>query len=336
MKSLLDFLGQVFLAVVLIAVFGAILARVASAAFQPASRRPARGAGGGTALRAPPAPRAVRGVGRAVGSAIAHPGNRQIRAQARADVKRLWEGVRSANWLEEQRHRREHGPAIEPGGGTTTTVKPPLRQRLRLRPFAPQPAPPENGGGNGAHPPVTTGQPGAPQAPPAPEGPPGTPHAPPSPAVPPADPTGGKPVPTGTSTVPADQLVEAINAIYAHAASGGITAKQEAIRAAHESAVRFAGMMQMLARTMSEPGSNYGPEVTEPIARAGQHFQAGAMSLSEADSNLETLANMTLREASTSPRQVPHHRNELSESSNGGVSSYGAGNWMPRFTGAEK
>ena len=143
-------------------------------------------------------------------------------------------------------------------------------------------------------------------------------------------------MPTGTSTLPADQLIEAINAIYAHAASGGITAKQEAVRSAREGAVRFAGMMQMLARTMSEPGSNYGPEITEPIARAGQHFQAGAMSLSDADAALETLANMTLREASTSPRQVPHHQNELSESRNGGVSPYGAGNWMQRFTGAEK
>ena len=38
------------------------------------------------------------------------------------------------------------------------------------------------------------------------------------------------------------------------------------------------------------------------------------MSLSEADNNLETLANMTLREASASPRQVPHHEHELSES----------------------
>jgi hypothetical protein len=73
-------------------------------------------------------------------------------------------------------------------------------------------------------------------------------------------------------------------------------------------------MCQMLARTMSEPGSNYGPEITEPIASAGTNFQAGAMSLSEADSNLETLANMTLREVAQSPRQAPHHTNELSES----------------------
>ena len=118
----------------------------------------------------------------------------------------------------------------------------------------------------------------------------------------------------GTSGAAAEKMTEGIQEIYARAASGGLTAKQEAVRAAHEAAVKFAGMMQMLARTMSEPGSNYGPEITEPLTKAGQHFQAGAMSLSEADTNLETLANMTLREASTSPRQVPHHQNELSES----------------------
>ena len=117
----------------------------------------------------------------------------------------------------------------------------------------------------------------------------------------------------GTSNSAAEKMIEGIQEIYARAASGGINAKQEAVRAAHEGAVRFASMMQMLARTMSEPGSNYGPEITEPIARAGQQFQAGAMLLSEADSNLETLANMTLREAAASPRQVPHHEHELSE-----------------------
>ena len=117
----------------------------------------------------------------------------------------------------------------------------------------------------------------------------------------------------GTSNSAAEKMIEGIQEIYARAASGGINAKQEAVRAAHEGAVRFASMMQMLARTMSEPGSNYGPEITEPISKAGTQFQAGAMLLSDADNALETLANMTLREASTSPRQVPHHEHELSE-----------------------
>lgn len=120
-------------------------------------------------------------------------------------------------------------------------------------------------------------------------------------------------MPAGTSTAAAEKMTEGIQEIYARAASGGLTAKQEAVRAAHDAAVKFAGMMQMLARTMSEPGSNYGPEITEPIAKAGTQFQAGAMILGEADNALETLANMTLREVSVSPRQAPHH-SELSES----------------------
>jgi hypothetical protein len=117
----------------------------------------------------------------------------------------------------------------------------------------------------------------------------------------------------GTSTASAEKMIEGITEINAHGAAGGLTAKQEAIRSAHEAAVRFAAMCQMLARTMSEPGSNYGPEITEPIAGAGQQFQAGAMMLSQADSALDTLANMTLREMAQSPRQAPHHINELSE-----------------------
>ena len=74
-------------------------------------------------------------------------------------------------------------------------------------------------------------------------------------------------MPAGTSTASAEKLIEGINEIYAKAASGGIHAKQEAVKAAHEACVRFASMSQMLARTMSEPDQNYGPEITEPMAR---------------------------------------------------------------------
>ena len=126
----------------------------------------------------------------------------------------------------------------------------------------------------------------------------------------------------GTSGAAAEKMTEGIQEIYARAASGGLTAKQEAVRAAHDAAVKFAGMMQMLARTMSEPGSNYGPEITEPIAKAGTQFQAGAMILGEADNALETLAGMTLRELSVSPRQAPHH-SELSEAGASRGARYG-------------
>lgn len=117
---------------------------------------------------------------------------------------------------------------------------------------------------------------------------------------------------SGTSTASAEKLIEGINEIHAHAQAGGIHAKQEAVKAAHEASVRFAAMVQMLARQMSEPGQNYGHEITEPLAQAGNHHQAAAMSLSESDAAISTLINMTVGDLARSPRQAPHHQ-ELSE-----------------------
>jgi hypothetical protein len=120
-------------------------------------------------------------------------------------------------------------------------------------------------------------------------------------------------VSAGTSTASAEKLIEGINEIHAHAQSGGIHAKREAVKAIHEGLVRFGAMLTMLSRQMSEPGANYGPEITEPVAQGGQHCQAGAMSVSEADAALTTLINMTVGDLATSPRPAPHH-SELSES----------------------
>ena len=115
----------------------------------------------------------------------------------------------------------------------------------------------------------------------------------------------------GTSTASAEKLIEGINGIHAHAAAGGIHAKREAIQSAHEASVRFSAMVQMLARQLEE--QHYGPEITEPLAKAGQHHQAAAMSLSESDAAISSLINMSVGDLATSPRQAPHH-DELSES----------------------
>ena len=125
--------------------------------------------------------------------------------------------------------------------------------------------------------------------------------------------TNGGTVAAGTSTASAEKLIEGINEIHAHAAAGGIHAKREAIKAAHEGAIRFAAMLAMLARQMAEPGQNYGHEITEPLAKGAQNLQATAMSVSESDASLSTLINTTVGELATSPRQAPHH-SELSES----------------------
>ena len=114
------------------------------------------------------------------------------------------------------------------------------------------------------------------------------------------------------STAGAEQLIEGINRIHAEAAAGGIHHKQAAIKSASEASIRFSGMAQMLARTMSEPGNNYGPEITEPLGQAAQHLQAAAMAFGESDTALTTMIHMTVGELATSTRQAPHH-SELSE-----------------------
>ena len=110
----------------------------------------------------------------------------------------------------------------------------------------------------------------------------------------------------------AEQLIDGINKIHATAQSGGIHAKHAAIKAATEGCIRFADMLQMLARQMSEPGQHYGPEITEPIGKAATHLQAGAMTLGEADTNIDTLIRTTLGELAKGARQAPHH-DELNE-----------------------
>lgn len=116
-----------------------------------------------------------------------------------------------------------------------------------------------------------------------------------------------------SSTGSAEKLIEGVNEIHAAAAAGNIHAKHEGIKAANEGAIRFSAMSGMLSRAMSEPGMNYGPEITEPIAKAGVHLQAAAMAFSEADSALSTLLSMTVGDLANSRRQAPNHT-ELSES----------------------
>lgn len=116
-----------------------------------------------------------------------------------------------------------------------------------------------------------------------------------------------------TSPASAEKLIEGVNQVHAEAAAGGIHAKHAGIKACNEGAIRFSAMSGMLARAMSEPGSNYGPEITEPLQKAAVHLQAAAMAFSEADSNLSTLVNMTVGDLARSPRQAPH-TSELTES----------------------
>jgi hypothetical protein len=117
------------------------------------------------------------------------------------------------------------------------------------------------------------------------------------------------------STGSAEKLIEGVNEIHNSAAAGNIHAKHAAIKAANEAAIRFGAMLQMLARTMSEPGSNYGPEITEPLAKAGTQCQAVGLGLGESDAALTTLVNMSVGDLARSARQAPNQA-ELTESGN--------------------
>jgi hypothetical protein len=190
------------------------------------------------------------------------------------------------DWLEQQRHHRANGTAP-----AATARRPALVRRLRPQ-AASSPPPPA--------------QPAPPSRQPAPP-----PSSPPSPPPAPAASNGRTPPVAGTSTG-AEQLIEGVNRIHSEAAAGGIHHKQAALKAASEGSIRFSAMAQMLARTMSEPGNNYGPEITEPLGQAAQHLQAAAMAFGEADTNLTSLIHMSVGDLAKSSRQAPHH-SELSE-----------------------
>lgn len=116
----------------------------------------------------------------------------------------------------------------------------------------------------------------------------------------------------GTSTALAERLIQGCEEIHNRALAGNIIAKRESLLAAREGSVRFSATLQALARAMSEPGRNYGPEITEAITKAAQHEQAAAMCLGEAEQALATLMRLQLGEAPGSGRQIPHN-SELSE-----------------------
>jgi hypothetical protein len=114
------------------------------------------------------------------------------------------------------------------------------------------------------------------------------------------------------STGSAEKLIEGVNQVQAEAGAGGVHAKHGAIKSCTEGSLRFSAMSSMMSRAMSEPGANYGPEITEPLAKASTHLQAAAMAFSEADASLTTLLAMSVGDLANSARQAPHHT-ELSE-----------------------
>jgi hypothetical protein len=110
----------------------------------------------------------------------------------------------------------------------------------------------------------------------------------------------------------AEQVVDGINGIAAHARAGNILAKRRAMLALIHLCERAALMALNLSRALAEPGQHYGPEVTEPIASGAAHLAAASLKFTEADSALAALLRSSLEETMASGRQVPHH-DELTE-----------------------
>lgn len=249
---------------------------------------------------------------------------RKGRAAHRLEMAKMREKALIDDWLEERRHRRKNGDAgpvpdsgAMPSGGRGGHKWPWDAPDRRRRPARTVPGTVE---------PPGTRQP-APAVTPKPSASPG-----PHPARPaagtaaritqPQDPAtaGTQPAPStattgGTVTAASgavEQLVEGVNGIRAEAMSGGIHAKHRAVKAAIEACERFSAMIGSLARELSEPGMNYGPEITEPLSRMSQFLAAGAATGSESDASLTTLKSMTVGDLASSARQAPD-RAELSE-----------------------
>ena len=238
---------------------------------------------------------ASRKAARSTGTAVIHPRSGHIRAQARADLEHMAAEAGLANWLEERREEREERKERRAEEREVRSEERARQSRSR-RPADPPPAP--------------AGTP----APPAPRPAGATPAPAPSGSTGSTGSNGGNPVAAGTSTAGSEQVIEGIDRLVATAMAGNIITKREIFLALHEVFTRAGIGVISLSRDMAEPGSNYGPEITEPVARAGTQAQAAAMGLADADAALVALLTRSVAEMATSSQQTPHHRNELSES----------------------
>lgn len=214
----------------------------------------------------------------------------------RHEIKRIWAETQAADWLKQREHDRTNG----------SSAAAPAPGRMRGRRL--------KAGVARVIPAARQSRPGQPAPPPPAHTPPPSPPPPVAsrPASPSANGSSGRNTTVASSTGSAEKLIEGVNQVQAEAASGGIHAKHGAIKSCTEGSIRFSAMSSMMSRAMSEPGSNYGPEITEPLAKAATHLQAAAMAFSESDAALSTLLQMSVGDLASSSRQAPHHT-ELAE-----------------------
>jgi hypothetical protein len=113
-----------------------------------------------------------------------------------------------------------------------------------------------------------------------------------------------------STTGSVEPMVDGLSRVHQRAAAGNIRTKQWAVKVCAELCTRLSALLLMMSRTLAERG--YGPEISEPLARAGTMAQAAAMSCGESDTAITTLVNMSVGDLADSPRQAPE-RGELSE-----------------------
>jgi hypothetical protein len=215
----------------------------------------------------------------------------------------IWAQARADHWSERMRSRRERAAGRQP-----------LHRRL--------PAPSQNGRYQAADDEVPDGWPldrVTAAAGPADELAPRrsrrrTQNAPRQGAPEPTTPAGAPPTDPGrnpdmSSSAPAGHsadLFTAVNQILARAQSGGLQAKQRAVKQLTEAHEYLSQAMNQFAQHMSEPQQGYGPEIWEPLAQVSAHDKAAASKAAESDAAITTLANMQVGELAGSQMRAPH------------------------------
>lgn len=224
-------------------------------------------------------------------------------------------GYRRALKLETHKHRlamireaarhhfrmKEREAARTPPEGQSSGAPAGGTQRPRVIRLRPERAGP---GSRPASPPGPAPGPESPESPP--QAPPS--HPPSSSSSQPSQQPGGTAMASGA----VEQAIEALGHIHMEAMSGGITGKRRAVLALAELQQRVNQTAFAISRAMSEPGQNYGPEITEKIAAAGTHAQASALVFAQADAALSALLQATLAESMQVNRKIPHPQ-ELTE-----------------------
>jgi hypothetical protein len=132
----------------------------------------------------------------------------------------------------------------------------------------------------------------------------------PSPAGPPPSANGRTPGVSSTTTqaggASAD-LFTSVQQVMSQARAGGLKAKHRAVKALTEMHDYISQAETSLAQEMSEPDSDYPPQIWEPIAQTAAHSKAASMKMAESDSAMTALENMSVGDLAGSSVHAPHH-----------------------------